>query len=428
MNLNLDTQKQINHGRKEVIETMFQDSSEFPEGQYYTTFQPEEIANIKSKERKILKPVSFYFCTHVLDSWTEKHSPHFLNSNSPSISSMVKNKQQPFVPFRLLKKIAKGSFGSVYECCVCCSTFTMAVKVIPKRKTSARAICQEVAISRLLTNKGLVHFYDVVEFHDDYLLFMEYVRAPDLFSWVQRQKDSLLNSFQNSKKKFPIESFRERIHIMKELVKIIVYLLTNKVVHRDLKLDNILYQEETKTLKLCDFGLATVLRERNQVLTESCGSVHYISPEVIRGHYDAETSTAWSLGVILYALFFGEYPFDGEDIKTVCDEIVTGKYQVKQVSDFYHLPLSGKSQLCEMNWLFDDLLRNLLCLDVKRRLTLDQIQQHPFFDSEFQPAFHSLMRLKKNNVGTHDLGFRKSKSKCQNLPLRHSQSLDKQNL
>ena len=83
------------------------------------------------------------------------------------------------------------------------------------------------------------------------------------------------------------------------------------IVHRDLKLDNIMMDEGE--IRIIDFGLSKIIKpEEKEKLTTFCGTPHYISPEIFSGSYD-EKCDVWSLGVIAYQLFSqGEYPFDGE--------------------------------------------------------------------------------------------------------------------
>ena len=79
--------------------------------------------------------------------------------------------------------------------------------------------------------------------------------------------------------------------------------------HRDIKLDNILLTSEGD-VKICDFGVSKLIKNRNQTQTEQCGTPAYIAPEVFRGKgYKGFQSDIWGAGVVLYAMLFGTVPF-----------------------------------------------------------------------------------------------------------------------
>jgi calcium-dependent protein kinase len=105
---------------------------------------------------------------------------------------------------------------------------------------------------------------------------------------------------------------RDAADIARALITTIAYCHQNSVVHRDLKLENLLMSDATKhaVLKVTDFGLSTFLVSDTEVLRDHVGSAWYIAPEVLRGAYSKQADI-WSCGVILYLLLSGAPPFDG---------------------------------------------------------------------------------------------------------------------
>merc|ERR1719215_136225 len=92
----------------------------------------------------------------------------------------------------------------------------------------------------------------------------------------------------------------------------VAYLHANGVAHRDLKLENFLYEsKDSDHLKLIDFGFAKFW-DRNKKMEQACGSVHYVAPEVL-AHAYTDQADMWSLGVIVYMLLTGSPPFHGTD-------------------------------------------------------------------------------------------------------------------
>ena len=102
------------------------------------------------------------------------------------------------------------------------------------------------------------------------------------------------------------------------------------MVHRDLKLENILIDSKKEmNIKLSDFGVAEVFEAHNrQIMMRECvGTAYYVAPEVLLGEYD-EKCDIWSIGVILYMLLAGKPPFDGENELEIIRKVRAGKYEL----------------------------------------------------------------------------------------------------
>lgn len=102
----------------------------------------------------------------------------------------------------------------------------------------------------------------------------------------------------------------------------IQYMHSNRVIHRDLKLGNIFFDEHYN-LKIGDFGLAAVLANDRERKFTICGTPNYIAPEVLMGKHSGHSYEVdiWSIGVMLYALLIGKPPFQAKDVNTIYERI-----------------------------------------------------------------------------------------------------------
>jgi 5'-AMP-activated protein kinase catalytic alpha subunit len=150
-----------------------------------------------------------------------------------------------------------------------------------------------------------------------------------------------------------------------QIISGIEYLHKLKYVHRDIKPENLLINEETKELKIVDFGLSNVYSNSNKCLLESaCGSPSYAAPEMLNGEkYRAPPVDIWSSGIVLYAMLCGYLPFEDDDNDVLYDKICKGKFTIPN-------HVSEKAR---------DLLNKILVTDPKKRLTIHQIRNHPWF-------------------------------------------------
>ena len=147
-------------------------------------------------------------------------------------------------------------------------------------------------------------------------------------------------------------------------------MVRKKLIHRDLKLENILIKYENKektkyTLKLTDYEVTKKIKTFTEKCTSRVGTLKYMAPEILEGNKYGRECDLWSLGITIYTLFFKEFPFDGE----------TDNILVKQINsneNNNYIKKTGNIQL-------DDLIRKLLIKDPIKRMTWKQYFNHHFF-------------------------------------------------
>ena len=149
--------------------------------------------------------------------------------------------------------------------------------------------------------------------------------------------------------------------IFKQKIKGLQYIHKKKIVHRDIKLDNVLI-DLTNTVKICDFGVSRILQP-GDVMYEHCGTPAYIAPEIFKDEgYEGFSCDIWSAGVTLYYMLAGIQPFKASKIEDLKEIILKGQFD----------PIEEVSK--EAN----DLIKGMLELNPNKRFTIEEILKHPW--------------------------------------------------
>uniref|UniRef100_T1IY19 Serine/threonine-protein kinase 40 n=1 Tax=Strigamia maritima TaxID=126957 RepID=T1IY19_STRMM len=155
-------------------------------------------------------------------------------------------------------------------------------------------------------------------------------------------------------------SEKEAIVIFYNIVKIVESLHNKNIVHRDLKLGNMVLHVRTKQITIANFCLGKHLVSENDLLKDQRGSPAYISPDVLSGRpYLGKPSDMWALGVVLFTILYGQFPF--------YDNVPQELFRKVKAADF-NIPEDGR-----ISENTTALIRDLLVLDPKRRLTASQV-------------------------------------------------------
>ena len=142
------------------------------------------------------------------------------------------------------------------------------------------------------------------------------------------------------------------------------------IAHRDIKIENILFDEKNEKIKFIDFSISTIVNSDNKLINEPGGSMHYQSPEFFNtentnGYYDPFIADIWAIGICLYIFIFGEFPFDSDS------ESETG---TKTSEKNYEFPFDPKNKNSEK------LLGDLLNKDLNKRIVdIDELLNYDYF-------------------------------------------------
>lgn len=256
--------------------------------------------------------------------------------------------------FKIKQVIGEGTFATVRLAENRQTGEQVAIKIMEKSKIVQEEdkirIDREIKVLKNLRHPNIVHLYSVIKTDEKIYLIMEYVKGKELFDYIVMKKKL---------------SESESCLFYQQIISGIEYLHKIKYVHRDIKPENLLINEETKELKIVDFGLSNIYTNPNKhLLSSACGSPSYAAPEMLNGEkYRAPPVDIWSSGIVLYAMLCGYLPFEDDDNDILYDKICKGKFTIPN-------HVSEKAR---------DLLNKVLVTDPKKRLTIYQIKNHPWF-------------------------------------------------
>ena len=295
---------------------------------------------------------------------TNEYNNRFLKrEDSISISKRLFIKELKDVPekkYKIIKRIGYGSFGEVYLAQNIYTLEQVAIKQILKTSENLlndREIINEVNILKDLDHPDIVRILEFYNTKDSYSIINEYCKGGELF-------DQLTKEFSET-----------QIAVMfRQILSGLAYLHSKNIIHRDLKLENILIQDIEKSretnedlfvLKIIDFGTAKIF-DKNEKENSIVGSIYYIAPEVLNKKYNKECDM-WSVGVILYMFIVGHAPFDGKNDIQIIESIKKGVY------------LKNEKRWKNSSKEVRDLINRLLIYEPEKRLTALEALKHPWF-------------------------------------------------
>ena len=248
----------------------------------------------------------------------------------------------------ILRPVGEGSFGKVFQARQRYSGRACAMKFIPKHGKSERdlvSLRSEIDIMKTLDHPNVIKMLDAFETNMEFVVVMEFAQGV-LYDVLEHDA------------RLPEKEVRM---IARQLVDALYYLHSNRVIHRDLKPQNILIGTD-RCVKVCDFGLARSMSKSSLVMTSIKGTPLYMAPELVQEQPYDHAVDLWSVGVILYELFVGQPPFYTTSIYTLIQKIV--KEDVKWPDT--------------MSPSFKSFLQGLLNKKPQQRLNWPSVLDHPF--------------------------------------------------
>ena len=306
-------------------------------------------------------------------------------------SLITQNFGNPEKYYKKVRNLGSGSYGTVYLAKNNLKDNLVAIKVIEKIPANIiddMEIKNEINILKSLSHPNIVKIFEFFDTALNYYIVTEYCKKGELFEYINNQYSEY-----------------QLAVLFYQVFSGLCYLHEKKILHRDLKLENLMISEIEKDInsgeeyfwiKIIDFGTAKIF-ERKKNEKEIIGSSYYIAPEVLKKNYN-EKCDNWSVGVILYMSLTGVPPFDGETDEDIISRIKIGKYN------------KNNKRFLEKSPEVKDLVNSLLERDTEKRLSAKEALSHPWFKKyggrnlfcnfkkeEIMPYIDNLFKYKYNS-------------------------------
>ena len=273
--------------------------------------------------------------------------------------------------YKIGRSIGHGAFGKVNIALHILSGHIVAIKSFNKSKNNfpLHKIKYEIKImQKLRNNKRIVKLLEAFENEKYFFIIMENVIGGNLLNAINKMNKLSETISRN---------------IFKQLIETIKYIHSKGIVHRDIKPDNILLNLNNN-IKLCDFGVSKEIK-KGQLLMDSCGTPAFIAPEILLDDpYDPFMTDIWSCGVVLYVMISGFFPFTGINEMQLHKHILSGKFpKLQNISN-------------DLN----DLIYKILEINPRKRITIDEILEHPWIKIEED---NKIFEENLNNINSNSL-------------------------
>lgn len=264
-------------------------------------------------------------------------------------------------------KIGAGSYGKVvlyrssvdgkhYAIKAFHKSHLLKLRVAPS-ETAMTDVLREVLIMKMLDHPNIVNLIEVIDDPntDNFYMVLEYVEG----KWVCEGSGPPGGLGETTARKY-----------LRDIVSGLMYLHAHNIVHGDIKPDNLLVTSNG-TVKIGDFSVSQVFEDDNDELRRSPGTPVFTAPECCLGlTYHGKAADTWAVGVTLYCMILGQYPFLGETLQDTYEKIVNNPLVLPD----------------DMNPELKNLIEGLLCKEPNMRMTLKAVAEHTWVIGEYGPV------------------------------------------
>ena len=307
--------------------------------------------------------------------------------------------------YRIGRLIGQGGFAKVNlglniltGRVVAIKSFNKTIKTKNGNKINMNKILYEINLMRKLNHQNITKILETFEDEQFYFIIMEYINGGNLLSYVKKRR----------KLSEKVAKF-----IFRQIILGIKHIHSKLIVHRDIKLENILI-DMNNNIKICDFGIGIILSSENQTLHGICGTPMYIAPEIIlstkeKGYLGFPVDI-WSAGITLYIMVSGRLPFNLNESNDNIDDInKNNENKEKNKRLKYEIVNKEPKYIENISDDLRDLLKGLLDKDPNKRLNCEQILNHPWLNDIDSYKVKLFSKAEKNRLKTTFIDYRKSK-------------------
>ena len=343
-----------------------------------------ESNNIRTKSKTIEKNENLFEDISQISkaSTAIKDSSYYMEKSKKLINYIkefyIKNNKYPDTKINFYlygRRIGQGAFGKVNLGLNILTGRVVAIKSFKKTKeakhnSNMNKILYETGLMKRFNHPNITKILEV--FHDEeyMLIIMEYINGGNLFNFVKKRR-----KLSEKTAKF----------LFRQIILGIKHIHSQNIVHRDIKLENIII-DFNNNVKICDFGIGKVISSEDELLYDKCGTPMYMAPEIIlsnkKNGYKGFPVDIWSSGITLYIMLSGTLPFTVKN-KSIEELSLKDMKNKKENSNLKNQIVNGyPKKIKKISKEAKDLLNGLLNKNPDKRLTCDEILNHPWLKDD----------------------------------------------
>ncbi|CAD8197470.1 unnamed protein product [Paramecium pentaurelia] len=330
----------------------------------YINIPSKEIINQQLVKKWIINQLSFSKSQLTVNQieLPKKRKDHKQQLNAQYLFKILLNRIENYL---IQKQIGQGSYGIVKVGINLLNGQQVAIKIYERMNIIQKKeyIRKEIQILSTLQHPNIVQLLDVIQTETQVQLVMEYAGPLSLRAYLKQQPNNLIPEIQEK-------------NIFLQVVKAIDYCQSKNIINRDIKSENILFRDNK--IKLIDFGFSSFIEHKTisyfGTPSQSLSQNYQIyGPEIILKMDYGKPADIWSLGLLLYVMFHGKFPFQGKQQKELFSKIKTGIYQ-----------FNGITQQAQK------LINNMLRVRSYERCNIKEIIKDQWFQQWFYKIFDSV--------------------------------------
>jgi polo-like kinase 4 len=214
------------------------------------------------------------------------------------------------------QEVGRGGFAVVHRARDRATGRDVAIKIIGKKRMQSMGmmsrIVNEIEVHAPLKHANIVSLIDYFEDPESIYIVLELCKGDNLYKYLRTR--GRLDEM-------------EAVLIIEQLLDAVEYLHHRNVIHRDLKLSNIIFvRNGVPHVKVCDFGFAVIMSHPDEEHFTLCGTPNYIAPEIASQKAHGFPVDLWSIGCLFYSMVVGIPPFEETDVKATLERIISGAY------------------------------------------------------------------------------------------------------